>query len=100
VKGIIVPIQDTDPTTVADHITEGAQSWSLLAIDLTIAVPVTGTDALITFGSQATGHRGMVSKSGSVAITSCEDIEPRAGRLGNSRENRGPASIARGRRAP
>jgi hypothetical protein len=34
-------------------------------------------DARITSGNQVTGHGGTVSKSGSVAITSCEDTELR-----------------------
>ena len=64
--------------TVPGHTTEEARSWSRSAIDLTIAVPVTGTDARITSGNQVTGHGGTVSKYGSAAITSCEDTEPRA----------------------
>jgi hypothetical protein len=78
VKGIIVPTLGTDLTTAPGHITEEAQSWSPLAIDLIIAVPVTGTDERITSGNQVTGHGGMVSKYGSAAITSCEDTEPRS----------------------
>jgi hypothetical protein len=77
VKGIILPIRGTDLTTVPDHIMEEAQSSSRLAIDRTIVVPVTGTDARITSGGQGTGRGGTVSKSGSVAITSCEDTELR-----------------------
>jgi hypothetical protein len=80
VKGIILPIQDTDLITVPGHITEEVQSWWRLAIGLTIAAPVIGTDARITSGSQATGHGGTVSRSGSVAITSCEGTELRADR--------------------
>jgi hypothetical protein len=67
----------TDLITVPGHTTEEARSWSRSAIDLTIAVPVTGMDARITSGNQVTGHGGTVSKSGSVAITSCEDTELR-----------------------
>jgi hypothetical protein len=78
VKAIILPTPGTDLTTARGHITEEAQSWSQLAIDLTIVVPDTGTDARITSGDQVTGHGGMVSKYGSVAITSCEDTELRA----------------------
>jgi hypothetical protein len=61
---------------VPGHTTEEARSWSRSAIDLTIAVPVIGTDARITCGDQVTGHGGTVSKYGSAAITSCEDTEP------------------------
>jgi hypothetical protein len=61
---------------VPDHITEEAQSWSQSAIDRTIAVPDTGMAAYIMSGSQVIGHGGMVSKCGSVAITSREDTEP------------------------
>ncbi len=93
VKDIILPTQDTDLPTVPDHITEEAQLWSLLAIDPTTVDPVTGMDACITSGSQAIGQCGMVGKSGFVAITWREDTEPRAGWLGNGRENRGPVSV-------
>jgi hypothetical protein len=97
VKAIIPLTQvTTDLITVTGlgHTTEEARSWSRSAIDLTIAVPVTGTGARITSGNQVTGHGGTVSKSGSVAITSYADTERRVGRL-NSRAERGQASDAR-----
>ena len=71
-------IQATGLITVPGHITGEAPSWSRLAIDRTIAVLGIGTAAHIMFGSLVTGRGGMVSKCGFVAITSCEDIEPRA----------------------
>jgi hypothetical protein len=77
VEGIIPPIRGTDLITVPGHITEEGQLGSQSAIDLTIVVPATGTEARIMSGGQAIGHGDMVGKSGSVAITSCEDTRPR-----------------------
>jgi hypothetical protein len=68
----------TDLITVPGHITEEAQSWSRLAIDLTIGVLDIGMDARITSGVRATGYGGVASNCGFVAITSCEDTEPGA----------------------
>jgi hypothetical protein len=68
----------TELITVPGHITEEAQSWSRLAIDLTIEVLDIGMDERITSGDRVTGYGGMASKSGFVAITSCADTNPRA----------------------
>jgi hypothetical protein len=78
-------IRDTDLTTVRDRITEEARSWSQLAIELTIAVRVTGMVACIMSGNLVTGHGGMVRKSGSVAITSREDINLGVGCMSRTR---------------
>jgi hypothetical protein len=53
-----------------------------LATDLTIEVLDIGMDAHITCGNRVTGYGGMASKCGFVAITSCEDTEPREGSIG------------------
>jgi hypothetical protein len=71
----------TDLITAPGHITEEAQSWSRLAIDLTIGVPDIGMDARITSGDQVIGYGGMASKCGFVAITSCEDTKRRECRI-------------------
>jgi hypothetical protein len=76
VKAIIVPIRDTDLTTVPGRIMEEVQSWSQWAIARTTAVPDTGMAACIMSGSPVTGHGGMGGKCGSVAITSREDTKP------------------------
>ena len=55
------------------HIMEGAQSWSRLAIDHTIAVPGIGMGARIMSGGLATGRGGIVSACGFVDITSRVD---------------------------
>ena len=75
-EAITPHIQATDLTMAPVHITEEAQSWSQLATDRTIAVPVTGTDAAIMSGDLVTGRGGMAGKYGSAAITSCEDTKP------------------------
>ena len=72
-KAITAHIRVTDLTTAPGHIMEGAQSWSQLAIDHTIAAPDIGMAACITSGGLATGRGGMASEFGFVAITSLED---------------------------
>jgi hypothetical protein len=77
VKAIIRLTRATDLPTVPGHTMEEAQSSSRSVIDRTIVAPATGTDARIMSGNRATGHGGMVSKCGSVAITWCEGTEMR-----------------------
>jgi hypothetical protein len=73
----MLAIRGTDLITAPGHTMEEAQSWSRLAIDPTIAAPVTGTDACITCGSPVIGHGEMAGKCGSGVITSRGVTEPR-----------------------
>jgi hypothetical protein len=85
VKVIILLTRATDLITVPDRIMRGilAASVSQFMTDPTMfAGLVTGLAAFITFGNLGIGHGGMVRKSGSMGITSCEDIKPRADFLG------------------
>lgn len=64
----------TDPIT--EGVILGPSPWRWV-IGLTTFTGLGITKAAaITFGSQAIGHRGTGSESGSTAITSCEDIRP------------------------
>ena len=71
-----------EATAAAPIMAPQVRLQSPLATDLTIEVLDIGMDAHITCGNRVTGYGEMASKCGFVAITSCEDTEPREGSIG------------------